>query len=196
MQDVIYQNLGGIAFATERLKSDLEEQPLPQASKAIAIQKLVKDTIVEARGLTRGIFPVQVSSDGLPAALRELVSFTNHLRQTRVTFESDDDVKIDDPVIAMHLYRITQEALSNAMRHAEASLVAIRLKCVPGQLTITIADDGRGISSNTPPQEGMGMRTMRYRAQMIGAKLAVNPQPSGGLLVGCTFPLNCPGDDK
>jgi len=189
LHDGVCQNLAAIDCATECLKSDLEANGISHAATARVIQKLLKETIVDARNLARGIFPVHMDAEGLSTALNDLVSTTNQLRQAAITFEASDNIQIKDPSIAMHLYRIVQEALSNAMRHADASNVAVRLVRNGYSLTITVSDDGCGFSSSELSSEGMGLRTMRYRANLIGANLTLDTRPSDGALVSCTVPV-------
>ena len=189
LHDGVCQNLAAIDCATECLRADLEASGSPHSATAQVIQKLLRETIVDARNLARGIFPVHMDAEGLSTALDDLVSTTNQLRQASITFEASDNIQIKEPATAMHLYRIAQEALSNAMRHADASNVAVRLIRNGYSLTITVSDDGCGFSSTEPSSGGMGLRTMRYRANLIGAKLTVDTRPSDGTLVSCTIPI-------
>ena len=191
LHDGVCQNLAAIDCATECLRSELEENGISHAATARVIQKLLRETIVDARNLARGIFPVHMDAEGLSIALNDLVSTTNQLRQTAITFEASDNIQIKEPATAMHLYRSAEEALSNAMRHADASNVAVRLVRDGYALIITVSDDGRGFcfSSSEASSEGMGLRTMRYRANLIGAKLTVDTRPSEGTFVMCSIPI-------
>ena len=88
----------------------------------------------------------------------------------------------------MHLYRIAQEAVSNAVRHSRARNIRITLEQENGETALTIEDDGAGLARDASQAGGMGLRTMRYRAGLIGGKLEVGPGPSGGTLVVCRLP--------
>jgi signal transduction histidine kinase len=189
LHDGICQNLAVIECAAECLRSKLEADGIPQVKTATVIQKLVKETMADARNLSRGIFPVQMDGDGLPAALNDLVATTNQLRQASVTFEVSDYVLIGDPAIAMHLYRIAQEALSNAVRHANALHVSVRIAYQGGAFAITVADDGCGYRTDAANSAGMGLRTMQYRAQLIGARVTIHSVPSRGTCVSCSIPM-------
>jgi signal transduction histidine kinase len=189
LHDGLCQNLAAIDCAAACLRADLEARALPEADTARMIQSLLKDAVVEARNLARGIFPVQMDAEGLPAALQELVSTTNRLRQVPVMLEVHGDVKIGDPQVGMHLYRIAQEALSNAVRHAEAHRVDIELTRETKGVTMIIADNGRGFRALHSSSPGMGLRTMRYRARLIDAEFSVDTQPAGGTLIRCCVPL-------
>jgi signal transduction histidine kinase len=189
LHDGVCQNLAAIDCATECLRSELETNGISHAATARVIQNLLKETIVDARNLARGIFPVHMDAEGLSIALNDLVCTMNQLRQASITFEASDNIQIKDPSTAMHLYRIVQEALSNAMRHAQASNVSVRVVRNGYSLTITVSDDGCGFAAPELASAGMGLRTMRYRANLISAKLIVDTRPSDGTLVSCTIPV-------
>jgi signal transduction histidine kinase len=188
LHDGLCQNLVAIDCAAACLKSDLADKELPEAEAADVIQQMLKEAVVEARSLARGIFPVQMDGQGLPASLDELVAMTNRLRQVTATFEMEGDVEVDAPQTAMHLYRIAQQALNNAIQHANPSRVAIRLSCADGWSNLSISDDGRGFTHVPTPARGMGLRTMQYRARLIHGDLEVGTSPGSGTTISCTFP--------
>lgn len=191
LHDGLCQNLVAIDCAAACLRADLEAQGLPEAETAETIQKLLREAVVEARDLARGIFPVQMDAEGLPAALQELVGKINRAPEVSVTLDVEGDIRIENPQIGMHLYRIAQQALSNALAHARARHIAVRLRQKEDQLTMTIADDGCGFTSEREPSSrGIGLRTMRYRAKLIGAELMVQSAPSAGTEVICTLNLS------
>ncbi len=186
LHDGLCQDLAAIDCAAACLKADLDAQSNPTASMAFTIQEMVRSAVSEARDIARGIFPVQMDAGGLAAALSEMVARTNQLRQTAANFAVNGEIRIDDPEVAMHLYRIGQEALSNAVRHAQAEHVSIVLSQEGPRLSMTIADDGCGFTAESRSGEGMGLRTMRYRAQLIGADFDVASESSGGTIVRCS----------
>jgi signal transduction histidine kinase len=190
LHDGLCQNLVAIDCAAACLKSDLEAKALlPEAETAEAIQKLLREAVVEARDLARGIFPVQMDAEGLPAALEELVAKTNRLPQVTVTSQVEGEMGIEDPQVSMHLYRIAQQALNNALSHARASRISVRLKREGARVTMTVADDGCGFAQPNSPSRGMGLRTMNYRARLIGAELIVESTPNVGTEIRCTLTL-------
>jgi len=188
LHDGVCQSLAALDCATECLKVELEKSGLPQAATAHQIQKLLKETTIEARNLARGLVPVAVEPDGLVTSLRSLVTNTGALRHAAIDFESRGDVEIKDTDVASHLYRIAQEALSNAMRHANATHVTVSVIRDSAGLHISVADDGCG-SAAQPRSDGMGWRTMRYRAKLIGANIKVDASSSGGTTVRCSLPM-------
>lgn len=190
LHDGLCQHLAAIGCAAACLQEDLAEKSLPEATAASFIQEQLNEAVVEARDLARGIFPVQMDNEGLIAALDELVRTTNRIRPFSTQFEFHGEVKIEDPQVGMHLYRIAQEALNNSAKHSSASKVVIRLSRHEDLLTMTITDNGKGFRISDPPSEGMGLRTMRYRARSLGGSLEIETNPSGGTLVRCSIPAH------
>jgi two-component system CheB/CheR fusion protein len=92
--------------------------------------------------------------------------------------------------VAVHLYRIAQEAISNAIRHGKATSVNITLAIREGQIVLNIHDNGVGIDPNRGHGSGMGLRSMRYRAGVLDGTIEIAPVPEGGTLVRCTTPVD------
>ena len=188
LHDGVCQTLAALDCAAQCLKLDLEATGAPQVKLAAEIQKQLSAATLEARNLARGIYPVSIQGDGLGLALSELVMTNNTLFQGKIRFETDEDVAVKDSEVALHLYRITQEALSNAMRHANATHVSVRLRRELQHLTISVADDGCGSGIQARP-DGMGWKTMRYRAKLIGAEIKVETKPAQGTTIRCLLPM-------
>jgi signal transduction histidine kinase len=173
------------------LKEELRAKGLEEADAAAEIEAYIQDAATEARDLARGIFPVLQDPTGLESALEELAALTSKLHHRKVNAECEDGISFSNPDVSMHLYRIAQEAVSNALKHAKADSVSITLRKVDGHVRLAVEDDGRGV-----PQEafgaatGMGLRTMKYRAGLIGAELDITPRPSGGTVVICNMRAN------
>jgi signal transduction histidine kinase len=189
LHDGVCQSLAAIDCATECLRAELEGVSPPQAEAAGAIQKMLRDTMVEARNLARGLFPVPIDAHGLLAAVQDLVTSANRQRQISVKLSAPGEIHIRDRGMAMHLFRIAQEALNNAVRHAEARNITVTLRQENGRLLLSVEDDGRGLPTTVESSTGMGLRTMRYRAQLIGATLTVGTRPAGGTSIRCVLDL-------
>ena len=189
LHDGVCQNLAAIDCVTSCLTEQLGAAGIPQAAMAEKIQKYLQATIVEARNLARGIFPVQVETDGLVSALNDLATKANFVREGSVEFTASEDIRIGDSQMELHLYRIAQEAMSNAARHANSKRVTVNLVQKGPELTLTIADDGKGFAANKNGSEGIGLRTMRYRAQLIGANLTIKSEEGHGTVVKCVLPF-------
>ena len=93
-----------------------------------------------------------------------------------------------EPALALHLYRIAEEAVANAVKHARAKSITIGLAIVAEQPILEIKDNGKGIGQKLKT-EGMGLRNMQYRANVIGGDLTVEARKGGGTCVRCTLPL-------
>jgi signal transduction histidine kinase len=192
LHDGVCQNLAAIGCATACLREALEGGHADESALAGKIQAYLQQTTLEARNLARGIVPVQVERDGMISALKELVSRANFARDGSAYFESSGDVQIEDQQVALHLYRIAQEAMSNAARHAHATQVAVTLSADDAEVTLAISDDGDGFDPDSHAHQGMGLRTMQYRATLIGARLEVVSEAGHGTTVRCIVPCVVP----
>jgi signal transduction histidine kinase len=190
LHDGLCQHLAAIGCAARVLADDLRAQAVPAARDAVMIEESIQQAVLEARNLAHGIFPVHVDRNGLSAALSDLARVTSRLTGVSIRFEEASEVHLDNPEFSMHLYRIAQEAVANAVRHGQAKEIIITLHLTPGSLVLQIDDDGKGIP-DTPKKNtgGMGLRTMRYRAQILGSRLQIQPRAGGGTSVTCRLPI-------
>ena len=124
---------------------------------------------------------------GLESALNELASITSKLAITSCSFISVGPVQILDNAGAVHLYRIAQEALNNAIKHGHAQAVVIALEACDGTLSLRVSDDGMGLDSTCSERKGMGLNIMRYRARMLAGTLEIQPNSPAGTVVTCTI---------
>lgn len=191
LHDGLCQNLAAIGCAAHALAEDLRARSMGEARDAEMIEESIRQAMMEARDLARGIFPVHVDRGGLSAALGELARMTGRLTGAAIEFHEEADVHLESPGASMHLYRIAQEAVANAVRHGRARNISITLCQDAGALQLRIGDDGAGLYATRAAHggEGMGLRTMRYRAQVLGARLDLMVRPGGGTSVVCTVPI-------
>jgi signal transduction histidine kinase len=186
LHDGLCQVLAGIGCAISMLKDELRAKSLPEADAAEEIEGFVRDAATEARDLARGIFPVLQDAVGLESALEELAALCSRLHHRQISLANDDGIVFAKPDMAMHVYRIAQEALSNALKHAKAQNVTLSLRKIDGGvIRLTIEDDGHGMPAPPRSFSGMGLRTMRYRAALINASLEIGSRPNGGTVVTC-----------
>ena len=132
--------------------------------------------------------PVEVDVEGLMVALADLALRTSELPGVRCTFECDEPVCILDNQTATHLYRLSQETVTNALKHGHARKIVISLSDDGELITLKITDNGIGFTDNDLESGGMGLRIMRYRAELIRAKLTIAPAHRRGTEVTCTLP--------
>ena len=190
LHDGICQQLAAIGCAARVLAEDLQAQGVQSANDASLIEGSLKQVVMEARNLARGIFPVHVDRSGLAAALVDLGRMTSRLTGTPIIVNECVDVPLDAPEVSMHLYRIAQEAVSNAVKHSGATEIKVATRLTGDWLELCVEDNGRGMAANTgAPDEGMGLRTMHYRAQVLQASLSIKPRPQGGTRVSCRLQI-------
>ncbi|MGV3661462.1 MAG: sensor histidine kinase [Prosthecobacter sp.] len=193
LHDGVCQHLAAIGCAARALAEDLQTREIPEAHDAVMIEESIQQAVMEARNLARGIFPVHVDRDGLSAALNDLARMTGKLTGAEIVVQEDAEVLLDSPEASMNLYRIAQEAVGNAVRHGKARRVVIRLGLKPEGIELSIQDDGGGMVTEGKKAAGtgtgMGLRTMRYRAQALGASLEIKSQPGHGTTVLCKAPV-------
>jgi PAS domain S-box-containing protein len=154
--------------------------------KLVEVSKLLADAVGVARNLSRGLHPVTLTRDGLPAALAELAARVP--KHVEYNFPSGERLDLEESV-ALHVYRIAEEAVGNAIRHSSGGKITIELNTVSSHKAILIvSDNGRGFRSGSEPA-GMGLQNMKYRAGIIGGTLKISSSPKRGTRVQCTMPL-------
>lgn len=194
LHDGLCQFLAGITCVTGSLREDLSERFQPEAETAAEVHELLKDAIVQARNIARGIAPVHMDEAGLASALEDLATNICRLHMIECSFEPEGEVLVEDREMATNLYRIAQEAASNAVRHGQATSISIGLAIDGGHVTLTVVDDGVGIQKTDAPTNGMGLRSMRYRASVLGGTIEISPLEGRGTRVCCQVPLRIPAD--
>jgi len=188
LHDSLCQHFTGTALACRVLEEKLAAKSLPESAQMANIVNLVEDGIGMARSLARGISPVEMEAEGLVAAFQIFAANITKLSKVRCVFENNSPISIPDAATATHLYRIAQEAVTNAMRHGKASRIDISLSSRNGQINLTIEDDGVGLPESWETGPGLGTRIMAHRAAMIGGTFSIEPNPTGGTLVTCSLP--------
>ena len=186
LHDGICQKLAGVFYMIQALEKLLPEGT--DASECIReIGKHVCSTLEETRLLAQGVSPVAHNEEGLMQALELLARETVQIFGIRCRFDCPRPVAVHNYSAAAHLYRITQEAVQNAIRHGRASEVHIQLEAAHDRARLSIADNGSGIDRKPDGNGGMGIRVMHHRAAMIGGTVAIHPRPGGGTEVICQW---------
>lgn len=187
LHDGLGQHLTGVLCLGSDLARTLAARGAPEAGQADEIVELLREAIAQTRRLARGLCPVAMDATGLVHALENLVSSTRHMAGIDCVFRCDPDVLVADPARAENLYRIAQEAVGNAVRHARAARIEVDLHRQDENCVLQVSDDGVGIPDPALRGMGMGMRLMEYRARISSAELSVESAASGGTVVTCRF---------
>jgi signal transduction histidine kinase len=192
LHDGLCQNLAGIAALSATLARKLAARNDPAQAAAAEITALLQQAIGDARDLARGLSARGLAQMGLAAALEALTANVGALHPVACAFACDRHFPRLDPTVEAHLYRVAQEALSNAVAHGRGSRIGVSLRVRDGEASLRIRDNGVGIPRGAVGAAGMGLDTMNDRARLIGARLQVRLAPPHGTLVACTFPLPVP----
>ncbi len=188
LHDGLCQHLAGIELMSQVLAKKLGPKSKVHAKKVMEIANHVREAITQTRSLARGLSPVTIESEGLTSALLELATNTEKIFRVHCRCEFDEDVAIHNHAVATHLFRIAQEAVSNALRHGRAKRIVITLRNSAGRIKLDVSDNGNGFRKPTVNQKGMGLRIMQSRANMIGGTMAIEPNAKGGVSVTCAVP--------
>jgi len=196
LHDGLCQQLAGIEFMSQALGQKIAGRSKADAARVGEIAGHVREAIRQTRLLARGLSPVTLESEGVMPALQELAANTEKMFAVACRFECDPPVLVSNPVVATHLFRIAQEAVSNAIKHGKAGHILIRLTRRNGRAMLLVSDDGAGFSEADPKQEGMGLRIMQSRAGMIGGTLVMDNNPEGGARIVCAVALDAGAEQK
>jgi PAS domain S-box-containing protein len=189
LHDGLCQHLAGIEMMSQVLEKKLAAKSKDGAKRAGDIARHVREAIAQTRALARGLSPVTLESEGLASALNEHAVNIEKIFGVRCRFHYEWPVTIQNPATGSHLFRLAQEAISNALKHGKATEIDVHLKGDPGWIYLGISDNGRGFPApGGPPAKGMGLRIMSFRAGMIGGTLTVENNPRGGALIMCSAP--------
>ncbi|MBB5037610.1 PAS domain-containing sensor histidine kinase [Prosthecobacter dejongeii] len=189
LHDDLGQQLAGAWMMADVLARTLAANGAREQEAALKLSTLLGKSLNHTRALARGLHPVAPEQGGLGAALKNLAERSADLFGITCQFESRAVIMLEDQRSAIHLYRIAQEAINNAVRHGRAQNVRIRLSRRGGKAALSVIDDGLGIKEPAAMHEGMGLRIMRYRSEMIFGTLEIVKAPKRGTCVTCVFPL-------
>jgi signal transduction histidine kinase len=184
LHDGVCQQLAGTAFYARAELRGREDGVPPDSVGRIA--ELVEDAAQQARSVALGLYPAALTDRHLADVLSDLGRH-HHGLGWPVEVRADDTLELSHSA-SLHLYRVAQEALSNAWRHGQASSAALRLERDGGVVRLIIEDDGRGMV--TPEHAtGIGLRTMQHRASLLGGHIRFDGRPQGGTRVTLEAPL-------
>lgn len=189
LHDATQQELTGLGLLAANLSDALRAKGAPEAELAAKLANGIAQANANVRALARGLLPGDVQANSLLAALAELAETQSERHGIDCRFECPDATEIADDIAAMHLYRIAQEAVTNAVKHAKATQITIRLRTPNAHIELEVCDDGIGIDrAAAASPRGLGLRTMGHRCSLLGGKLSVEKLDGGGTRVSCLAP--------
>jgi two-component system CheB/CheR fusion protein len=188
LHDMVCQELTATALF---LKSTAKRIALDSAAAAKTLEEsaqTVNRNVVIARELASGLQAIELSASGLKNALRNLAVQACQNTGIKCHFKCARGVRVPDDPAALHLYRVAQEAVTNAIKHSGAKNILVSLDRNPEHVCVSVQDDGKGF---TPRKrgKGLGLHMMRYRANALGGKLKVERRRTGGTDITCVIPI-------
>jgi signal transduction histidine kinase len=189
LHDDICQRIAGVSFLMTALSRALEQESHPLAGRSREASATLADSLQRVRQYSRGLFPIELEDSGLLTSLRSLVSRSPREEGPELHFETNltDQKPLLAPDAELQLYRITQEALNNAVVHSGGTSVKISLVHGRRKLVLEVADNGSGLG---PSRWGIGMRSMQYRSSQIGASFNCVSDLGVGTRIRVEVPLN------
>ncbi len=185
LHDGIGQLLAGTAYKIRGLERKLEKSSPGELKDAEEISLLIGKAKEQVSRVSRGLSPVEMDKEGLMAALEELADNIENMFGVSSVFKCDKPVFVGNKTVVTQLYRIAQEAVTNAAKHGKPGKIEIRLTKKYGKISVVVKDDGIGISEICGDAKGMGLRIMRHRAGIINASLDVRRGATGGTVLTC-----------
>lgn len=182
LHDTLCQELAAAAFLLQSMAN--KKNPAEAAALSEAAQ-IVNANVGLARDLARGLHPVELGDIGLTNALRELAFRSTG--KVECLFESSETIQLKNETLAFHVYRIAQEAVTNALKHGDPRKITISLQRDRAGLALTVRDNGNGFLPKKA-RKGMGIHIMTYRANICGGELSIESRPNRGTRVTCRIP--------
>jgi signal transduction histidine kinase len=179
--------LTGITLINKNIAGSLADENHPLTNDVQEITDLIKEADEYARNLSRNLIPVELDNNGLIAALERLAKNAEKLFSIECRINNPINLHFKDPTSLTHLFRIVQEATSNAVKHGNASKVLISMESDDSKLIVKIEDNGSGFSDDWDKQKGLGVRIMKFRARLIGANMEISSSRFGGAAIILTL---------
>jgi PAS domain S-box-containing protein len=188
LHDSLGQQLSGMELLGRTLHKALNRRGIPEANTARLLVRQIQNATEQTRAIARGLTPVLDNPNGLMLALEDLATTTRACFRTQCEFNCEEPVLVDDHGAAVHLFRIAQEAVTNAIRHGRARRIAIGLRRSGRQLVLQIEDWGKGMEPSVM-RPGLGLRLMAYRASRLEGTVKTSNRSPHGVSIVCRVPL-------
>jgi len=187
LHDGLGQELTGLGYLAKSLHGRLITQDSPETETAAELAQGIPQTLAQLQGIVKDLVPLDVGPDTLLPALQNLAANVEERSGVSCRVEGHERSPLEDDDTAIHIYRIAQEAINNAVKHGAPRHVTVSLGAHDNRVTLQVRDDGKGIDPRVEEVSGSGLRIMRYRARVIGATLDVQSTFGEGTLVVCTL---------
>jgi signal transduction histidine kinase len=185
LHDVVSQKLFGLVLSAESAATMLDREPEAAREQIARVQDTAREALAELRSLIFELRPPDLDADGLAGALRKHVDVMRALHPTAIELDVDAAASTCETARDREVLRIAQEALHNALRHAGATHVAVRLRGRDGTLALEVSDDGAGFDPADAEVRGrhLGLTSMEERAERLGGRLEIASAPGAGASV-------------
>jgi signal transduction histidine kinase len=190
LHDGICQILSGLQLKHMILTQSITKIAPDKLSECNVINQILAETTIEARRIARGLYPVMIESLGLTAALRELAMESQKLFSIQIFCDFHEPAPAVELNVANQIYRIAQEAISNAIKHGAAKHIWMEFGPSAEQIVLSIRNDGRPFPEDAHSSPGMGLRIMASRADLLNASLTIKSAPNSGTILTCRFFAN------
>ena len=189
LHDDLGQHLNGIALLLEALQLKLSQKSQPETAEVERIKQLLLKTMSHAHRVAHDLASVDLQHDDLRAALKQLADHAETMFELDCELNSKGKIPPLPQAAVRQLYKIAQEAVTNAIKHGKAKKVDMDLSTNNGDLIMTIRNDGEPFPETLGLKNRMGLRIMHYRAHVIGGTVSVRGQGEHGAIVTCSLPL-------
>jgi signal transduction histidine kinase len=190
LHDDLGQKLTGIALMSKGLQVQLAKRGAEGAAEAARIHTLIQETMTQTRELSHDLATLDLPEQDLASVMERMVSHLKRTFNISCRFQCETTAPVLEGNSISQLYKITQEAVTNAIKHGKARNVEIRLTNGGNHLVLSIHNDGAAFPSVVKANAGLGLRIMSYRAHLIGASLEVKPGEQEGAVVTCSLPVS------
>ena len=190
LHDMVCQELTATALFLQSSAKKMAKQSPGAAKTLVESAQTVNRNVVLARALAGGLQAIELSASGLKHALRELAAQACQNTGIKCHLKVARGVRVRDDAVALHLYRVAQEAVTNAVKHSGAKNILISLDHDKTHVCVSVQDDGKGFSVEKRRKgKGLGLHMMRYRANALGGELKIERRKTGGMDVTCKIPV-------
>ncbi len=187
LHDNLIQYLTGISLLIRTLEIKMQAGKTIELKDIRKLHDLISESLSLAKKLLKGLFLVEIDYEGLPSTLKNLANSVSEIYDISCTFEEENEANDIDVIKATELYYIANEAVHNAVKHGDADNITILLRNRSKDITLEVTDNGCGFNEkNIRESSGFGLKLMRFRAKMVGAKIRI-----GNNCEGCGVKITC-----